>query len=89
MRSWISLSAQARLAGGLARCGSQRHAERFNAGSGAPAPACGGVIQIDSTSMTTTFVNLKQIPAGSCTLVSDARSGATNIDARILGEVQK
>jgi hypothetical protein len=64
--------------------------ERFNAGSGAPAPTCGSVIQIDATSQAGQFINLKQIPAGSCThIVADGRSGFTNIDTRILGEVQK
>jgi hypothetical protein len=64
--------------------------ERFNAGSGGAAPACGGAIQIDPTSQAGQFINLKQIAAGSCTnVVTDGRSGATNITTRILGEAQR
>lgn len=64
--------------------------ERFNAGSGAPAPTSNAVIQIDATSRAAQFINLKQIPGGSCTnVVSDGRSGGTPILGTILGEVQK
>lgn len=55
----------------------------INAGSGAPAPACTGVIQLDGTNQPGNAI-ISQVPAGSCAnVVTNAQTGGINQTTRI------